>query len=293
MFFFVKAKSKNLPVSRQFFKLIGVYPIGDHYYQPLFNDKHLAISLREPRSLPGIDFIIRQQLSLLQSLVFEDEINGLGWLNNSSNPLEFNFNNGSFESGDAQFLYQIIRYFKPTKIIEIGSGHSTKVANLAVTKNHQESGVLALHTCIEPFEMPWLEELNVSVIRSLLQDCDINMFEQLGRNDILFIDSSHIIRPQGDVLQEYLNIIPRLSSGVIVHVHDIFSPRDYLDQWVKEDVLFWNEQYLLECMLTNSQRYEILAALNLLCHDHYESLKKVCPYLEEHREPGSFYFRVK
>ncbi|WP_369410476.1 class I SAM-dependent methyltransferase [Pontibacter qinzhouensis] len=58
------------------------------------------------------------------------------------------------------------------------------------------------------------------------------MFQQLEANDILFIDSSHIIRPQGDVLFEYLEVLPTLKSGVIVHVHDIFTPKDYLNEWV-------------------------------------------------------------
>ena len=102
-----------------------------------------------------------------------------------------------------------------------------------------------------------------------------------------------MIRPQGDVLYEYLNIIPQLQSGVLVHVHDIFTPRDYLDNWIRRDVRFWNEQYLLEALLGNSARYEVVAALNLLKHEHYAELKRVCPYLESDREPGSFYFRIR
>jgi hypothetical protein len=95
------------------------------------------------------------------------------------------------------------------------------------------------------------------------------------------------------VLFEYLEILPQLQSGVIVHVHDVFSPRDYLENWIKRDVRFWNEQYLLEATLGNTSRYEILAALNQLKHDHYEHLKRVCPYLERDQEPGSFYFRIR
>ena len=141
--------------------------------------------------------------------------------------------------------------------------------------------------------MAWLETLDVTVIRNTLENCEIEIFDKLEANDLLFIDSSHIIRPQGDVLKEYLEIIPRLKSGVIIHVHDIFTPRDYLDEWIKENVWFWNEQYLLECLLSNTQRYEILAALNFLKHSNYSKLKKVCPYLDKNREPGSIYFKVK
>jgi len=66
-----------------------------------------------------------------------------------------------------------------------------------------------------------------------------------------------------------------------------------LKSWVVDEVKFWNEQYLLEALLSNTDRYEIVAALNLLKHDYYNELKEVCPYLSENREPGSFYIRVK
>ena len=101
-----------------------------------------------------------------------------------------------------------------------------------------------------------------------------------------------MIRPQGDVLYEYLEILPKLKSGVIVHVHDIFSPRDYPQQWIQKDVRFWNEQYLLEALLGNSSRYEVLASLNFLKQSKFEELSKICKYLTKESEPGSFYFRI-
>lgn len=208
--------------------------------------------------------------------------------------LEFSFyNNNGFCSGDAEFLYQIIRYIKPNNIIEIGSGFSTKIANHALNKNYLENKIKVNHTCIEPYEMKFLENLGVTVLRDLLQDIDQSIFQTLSKNDILFIDSSHIIRPQGDVLIEYLEIIPKLKKGVIVHVHDIFTPSDYPDSWIREHVRFWNEQYLLEAIISNDKRYEILAALNFLHHSSFKDLKSICPYLKKDREPGSFYFQIK
>ena len=91
----------------------------------------------------------------------------------------------------------------------IGSGYSTKVARLALERNRSEDGDAAVHTCIEPYEMPWLENLGVEVLRRKVEDCDLELFQALGQGDLLFIDSSHMIRPQGDVLQEYLAMIPR------------------------------------------------------------------------------------
>ena len=131
------------------------------------------------------------------------------------------------------------------------------------------------HICIEPYEMPWLEESGISVVRRKVEDVELSFFSKLEENDILFIDSSHIIRPEGDVLFEYLELLPSLKKGVIVHIHDIFSPKNYLKQWLQDEVRFWNEQYLLEAFLTHNNTWKIVGALNYLHHNHYEKLKGV------------------
>jgi hypothetical protein len=142
--------------------------------------------------------------------------------------------------------------------------------------------------------MAWLESFSeIDVIRRKVEDCDLDWSKSLGPGDLLFIDSSHIIRPQGDVLKEFLEILPQLASGVYVHVHDIFSPKDYLREWVVDEVKFWNEQYLLEALLSNSDRYQVVGALNYLKHRHFDRLNEVSPYLTEDREPGSFYIKVR
>jgi hypothetical protein len=206
----------------------------------------------------------------------------------------FRLNNQSFESGDADFLYQFLRAIKPQRIIEIGSGHSTRLARTALLANQAETGHASTHMCIEPYEQKWLEQLGgIQLIRKRLEDCEIDWTSELSAGDLLFIDSSHMIRPQGDVLKEYLEILPQLSSGVYVHIHDIFTPKDYLQSWIQNNVFFWNEQYLLEALLADKTRYEVIAGLNYLKNHHYERLKSVCPYLSPEREPGSFYIRIR
>jgi len=287
--------SRRLPITTSVLKRIGVFPIRNHYYEPLFDDRHLTAPLDTPRQLPGIDFNISGQLDLLARMKYAEEIKVFVQEQQAGeSEADFRLKNAAFESGDAEFLFQAIRHFKPNKIIEIGSGSSTKIARKALSLNAEDGCAEARHICVEPYEQPWLEMFDdIELIRARVEDCEIDWRRALASGDLLFIDSSHIIRPQGDVLHEYLNIIPQLQSGVIVHVHDVFSPRDYLDEWVRRDVRFWNEQYLLEATLGNSARYEVIATLNLLKHEHYSDLKRVCPYLESDREPGSLYFRVR
>jgi hypothetical protein len=295
MLFYRRVGSRRLPLTTWILKRIGIFPIRNHYYEPLIDDRLLTQPLDTPRSLPGINFNMPEQLDLLGKMTCENEfVEFLEQQKTDASVVSFRFNNAGFESGDAEFLFQAIRHFKPGKMIEVGSGSSTKIANRALSLNAQEGGAKPRHICIEPYEQPWLESFaDIELIRAKVEDCEIDWRNALSGGDLLFIDSSHMIRPQGDVLYEYLNIIPQLQSGVIVHVHDIFSPRDYLDNWIRRDLRFWNEQYLLEAVLGNSARYEIIAALNMLKHDHYADLKRVCPYLESNRQPGSFYFRVR
>ena len=118
--------------------------------------------------------------------------------------------------------YQMIRSIKPTKIFEVGSGFSTLMAAKAILKNNEEnSEYKCKHVCIEPYEMPWLESVGVVVVRKKVEDLALSFFSELKENDILFIDSSHIIRPQGDVLFEFLELLPSLNKGVIVNTSTI------------------------------------------------------------------------
>jgi hypothetical protein len=244
------------------------------------------------RDLPGIDWNVDEQLAFLSNLRFSSEITDLP--TEKAGPLDFYLGNDQFNSGDAEYWYQVVRATKPRRIVEIGSGNSTLLAIRAIKRNTKDNpGYACLHTCVEPYEMPWLEQSGVRVVRDKVENMPASFFAELEANDILFIDSSHIIRPGGDVLFEYLELLPRLNSGVLVHVHDIFSPKDYPRRWIVDDVRFWNEQYLLEAFLSHNERWKIIGALNFLHSHYYESLKAVAPSLARQSSPGSFYIRAQ
>src|SRR5579883_818038 len=247
---------------REMLLRIGVIPIRNHYHEPFVSARQLAAPLDQERHLPGINWNLDEQLALLSAMKYSQELADLSAP--SSDPMAFRLKNGSFESGDAEFLYQLVRLKRPRRIFEIGSGNSTRLVRRALAKNIEEDHVECRHVCIEPFEAPWLERIGALIVRKRLEELDTSMFKELQENDILFIDSSHIIRPQGDVLVEFLEILPSLQPGVIVHVHDIFSPRDYLTEWITKDVRLWNEQYLLEAFLSATSSWKIIGALNLL-----------------------------
>jgi predicted O-methyltransferase YrrM len=245
------------------------------------------------RDLVGIDWNISEQLDLLSRFHFNEEL--LKFPLTYERDLQYFYRNGVFESGDAEFLYNMIRYFKPRRVFEIGSGQSTLLTTIAIQANgRSDPNYHCRHVCIEPYENNWLQQLNIELVRSPVERLDKSLFGELEQNDILFIDSSHMIRPQGDVLFEYLEILPILKSGVLVHIHDIFSPKDYLHEWIHQDVRFWNEQYLLEAFLSFNAQFKIIGSLNFLKHHYPQELAGPCPVLRKQidfREPGSFWIR--
>lgn len=182
---------------------VGVFPVRNHYYEPQFDCRNLKQPLSQDRELPGINLDTLGQLEFMDSLCYADELENIP--QEKSGALDFYLNNGAFEAGDAEYFYQLIRFLKPGRLFEIGSGHSTLMAIKAIQKNREENDSYECrHVCIEPYEMPWLERTGVSVIRQKVEDLAVSFFSDLRANDILFIDSSHVIRPQGDVLFEFL-----------------------------------------------------------------------------------------
>ena len=117
--------------------------------------------------------------------------------------------------------------------------------------------------------------------------------KDLAKNDIVFIDSTHVLRAQGDVEFEFLRILPIVPVGVFVHIHDIFTPRDYTEKFLHQDRRFWTEQYMLEAFLTLNPYFEVVLALNDLHKRRLPQLYDAIPRLRDlpDIEPGSFWLR--
>lgn len=276
----------KFPISRKTLYRIGVFPIIDHYYDPLFIPDQVKHDLGTDRDLPGIDLNENQQLEILKGLNFSDELVKMPF--DKTADLKYYFNNSVFLSGDSEISYGMIRHFKSRKIIEIGSGLSTLMTLNAIQKNKEEDANYNCEMiCVEPFEHKWLDKLDIKLVRSMVEDVDISLFDKLEKNDILFIDSSHMIKPQGDVLFLFLHVLPKLKPGVLVHIHDIFTPRDYLADWVLVKNRMWNEQYLLEAFLSHNHDFKIISAVNFLRHHHLEALSACCPVMKKQIESGA------
>jgi len=283
---------ERMPLARRIFLKIGVLPVRRHYYEPFFDPADFRTALEKERELPGIDMQETGQLALLDTLHYQDELLRFPIENRYNGT--FYYKNDFFAPGDAEFLYAMIRSHRPHRIIEVGSGNSTLMILNALEANRiDNSQYKCALTCIEPYESPWLEEQGVTVLRKCVEEVEPVLFSELESGDILFIDSSHVIKPQGDILYLYLHVLPMLKSGVLVHIHDIMTPRDYFHVWVVDKLQLWNEQYLLEAFLTLNRDFSVVASLNFLKHHHFDRLAAVCPILKQipASEPGSFWIR--
>jgi hypothetical protein len=289
----VAGRRENSPRSLAVWRRFGVEPVRHHYYEPLvwagdLPDEHW----REEHYGAALDLAAAAQLDLLREMeAWRAELSELARFERGGS--RFSYDNRFFAAGDADALYCMLRLLRPRRLIEVGAGVSTLVATAALTRN-AAAGHSCEHTCVEPFEAPWLERLDgPRVLRTRVEDVPEDVFAGLGDGDVLFIDSSHTVRPGGDVLHLLFAVVPRLAAGVSVHFHDIFLPGEYPREWVVDRGRRWHEQYLLAAFLAYNEEFEVRLALNWLLRTHPDELRRAFPALAGYpeRAPGSFWIR--
>lgn len=284
--------SSRFPLSTRAWDDASILPVPYHYYQPILRPTELPEDFwRTPDPLLGIDLHVTEQLALLDHFAqFAPELAAIPE-EPSADELAFFYNNPNFGSGDAEALYCLLRLRRPRTIIEIGSGYSTRLARLALDRNAAE-GAPGRIICVEPYEMPWLTQIGVDeLIRRPVQDVGMDVAGLLTETDVLFIDSSHVVRTGGDVNHIFRRMIPAVPRGVLVHVHDIFLPFEYPVPWMRDLHRFFTEQYLLQAFMAFNDSFRTVLALSYLASNHHEALSAACPVFarQSGRIPGSFW----
>jgi predicted O-methyltransferase YrrM len=265
--------------SFRFWERLGAHVVPVHFYEPIPDTRLLEPKLWESsREMVGVDLRIEEQLERLRRFAdrYRQEYESFP-LDATGRPHEFFDNNGQFASTDAEILHCMVRDYRPRRVIEIGSGFSSLVTAQALLRNADEGGPAGELVCIEPYPNETLRAGFPGLTRLVgtkVQDVPMAVFEELEANDILFIDSSHVVAIGSDTTREVLDIVPRLKPGVLVHFHDIFSPAEYPRGWVLEEHRFWNEQYLVEAFLSFNDRFEILYAGSYLHVSHRDKLEE-------------------
>jgi methyltransferase family protein len=281
----------------------GCLPVLVHYYTPIPDLKDLESRRiwEQVSDLPGVDFRPQAQEELLQRLgaKYGDECD---WgPDPTDDPQEFYTENNSFSFGCAASTHLMLRHFKPKRLMEIGSGFSSRVMSQAMIMNQQETGELGQYLIVDPYPgdvvkqgLPGVSE----VVTERVELMPLSFFESLSDGDILFIDSGHCVRIGGDVNFLFLEVLPRLAPGVLVHVHDIPMPYEYTQALSTNPSfrMFWTESYLLQAFLCFNNEFEVLLAVNYLMFECGPSFAKVFPHYdpEIHKNlSGSFWIRRK
>ena len=259
---------------------LGVSVTPSHFYFPVPSLKSLQDkNWSACRPCTNLDLRLDEQIQHLRTelLPFAGE-----WTFpecSTGDEREFHFNNGFFERVDAEVAHAFVRHLKPKRIIEIGSGNTTLLLAAALRKNIAE-GFSGEMICIEPCPARFLREGVPGVaqlIEGPVQKVPLELFRTLQANDILFIDSSHVVSMDSDVVYECLRILPELAPGVMVHFHDIFTPLDYPKKFVMTNLCFWCEQYLLEAFLAFNSAFEVVWSGSAMQQFHSDFLRESFP----------------
>ncbi len=199
--------------------------------------------------------------------------------------------NGYLPGLDIVMLYTLLAHFRPQRYVEIGSGNSTKVAFKAKSEQNLATEIIS----IDPMPRAEIGQLTDRIIRQPFENTDFSFLFDLQENDILFVDNSHRMLPNSDATVFFLEVVPKLKPGVIVHVHDVYLPYDY-PQFMCDR--FYSEQYGLAIMLlSNSTRYQTIMPNYFVSED--AELAGILKPLWDHpnlggveQHGGSFWFKI-
>lgn len=198
--------------------------------------------------------------------------------------------NDWFPGLDAAVLHGLIAEHRPRRYLEVGSGHSTRIARRAIRDHHLDTRVVS----IDPCPRAEIDALCDEVVRTPFEDVDVAVVDQLAAGDILFIDGSHRCFMNSDVTAVFLDVLPRLRPGVLVHIHDVFLPWDYPPGWVER---YYSEQYLLAVALLAEGPHLEIVLPNAFAGEDAELRGVLEPLWREphlaavQRDGGSFWIR--
>jgi len=282
----------------------GFHLLAKHFYLPVPDDTDALDDFwSKPSEMAGIDMNEAAGIEVMETIApcYMPEFRAMFPVDGPLEPPGFYLINGGYMAVDAHVYYCMIRHFKPRRIVEIGNGNSTLLAIAASNKNEEETGQRPKLTSIDPYPWPMFKQgyegLDDLIVKRV-QDVPVAFFEKLEEGDILFIDSSHVIRSGNDVHYEFLEILPKLQPGVLVHVHDISLPKPYPKVYF-DNRLYWNEQYLLQAFLAFNDHFEVIWPGNYLMLKYPERMLAVFPEFKRMRqdypmsEPSAFWMRVK
>lgn len=251
-------------------------------------------SLKSPHK--GLYHIINANRAIYEknlnaALKYKDKILEIKEDKYVTNNIDPGWNNGYFPGLDIIMLYSLLSEIKPGKYLEIGSGTSTRVAYRAKKDNNLSYTI----TSIDPFPRKEIKNIANYTETKELQKVSLDYFYSLEEGDVLFFDGTHTLYPNSDVMWFFLEVLPVLKKGVLVHLHDIYLPYDYPVFMCNK---YYNEQYILaSCLLNNPARYNVICP-NYFIYTEKELHNILLPFWDEKKfsnietHGGSFWMSI-
>lgn len=259
----------------------GFVPPG-HFYSPIpklaeVEADRTRIFALPGKTVPGIDMREDAQLALLKNFIsFHEE---QPFPEEKSEDFRYYFKNPAYSYSDALLLHFMLRQLRPARLVEIGSGFSSC---MTLDTNDRFLDGRTHITFIEPYPqllhslMRDADRARYKIHEERLQDVDLSIFDQLQAGDILFIDSTHVAKVGSDVNHIFFEVLPRLKSGVFIHLHDVFFPFEYPESWIMQGRA-WNEIYLLRTFLQFNTSFRIVLMNTFMQHFHRDFFSASLP----------------
>ncbi len=267
------AAVRGYGLARRTAEHLGLQVVLKTYYSPIPDLAQLPEEVWQARDpLRGIVFDLEAQMAFVESDL-SPHLDGLAWGGDVATTYAYDPNNDSYPLADARVLYAMVRQLRPKRIVELGSGQTTRVMAQACRENALDGSAARLRA-FDPFPtavddgLPGLAEL----VRTKAQDVPDEVFTELEAGDVLFVDTTHTVKIASDVNHIILRVLPLLADGVIVHVHDIFLPYEYPRFFFADYALYWAEQYLLQAFLAFNSAFEVLCAVHALGRERSERM---------------------
>jgi hypothetical protein len=273
--------------------MLGYEMVKKHFYSPIPDLERLPDKIWTSKSdLSGIRFDIDAGLSFLQRELGPYISEYRPPLTSTGDPRQVYLENTFYEGLDTETLYAMVRRFKPSRIIELGSGIST----LVMADARARDGALQAHRhdVFDPYPRadlaPVLEQV-ADVHRISATDVPLRTFAELQAGDFLFVDTTHTVKIGGDVNRVILDVLPALAPGVMVHFHDIFLPFEYPREFLVERRFFWTEQYLLQAFLAFNDEFDVLFGTHALKREYPEIICDLVPSAARSQRPAALWLR--
>jgi hypothetical protein len=267
--------------------------VARNYYSPIPDESALPPDVRARRSeLRGIDFNTERQIAWAERELYPYVLELKAPETRTKDSDEFFFQNTTYEHGDAELAYAMVRRFAPARVVELGSGFSTLVLGRAATANRDEGH----HTRLEvndpyPRVADWSVRGLSTLSRRPAESIPTDELEGLEPHDLLFVDTTHVVKLGGDVNHIILDVLPALAPGVLVHFHDIWLPYEYHPDLTKYHGVHWTEQYLLQALLCGNDSFEVLFATHAVDVEQPERVRRLLPGYTGGNHPTSFWLR--